>query len=48
MICHDFKGGSAPPLAAAHRRRDLDVGALVQANYGDRADLCLDGVPWAA
>jgi D-aminopeptidase len=46
MICHDFKGG----IGTASRRcrageDDWTVGALVQANYGDRADLRLDGVP---
>lgn len=46
MICYDFKGGIGsasrrlpPPLAA------WTVGALVQANHGDRAELRIDGVP---
>jgi D-aminopeptidase len=46
MICHDFKGG----IGTASRRVPLHdslytVGALVQANHGDRADLRVDGVP---
>jgi D-aminopeptidase len=49
MICHEFKGGigtssrivEAGPLT-------VTVGALVQANYGWRADLRIDGVPVGA
>jgi len=46
MICHEFKGG----IGTSSRRCAVDgdtwtVGALVQANYGDRADLRLDGLP---
>jgi D-aminopeptidase len=46
MICHEFKGG----IGTSSRRCRLEddtwtVGALVQANYGDRADLRLDGLP---
>ncbi|NUM49301.1 MAG: P1 family peptidase [Anaerolineales bacterium] len=46
MICHEFKGG----IGTASRRVDLPagkftVGVLVQANYGARRDLRLDGVP---
>lgn len=46
MICHEFKGG----IGTASRRvpaRDggWTVGALVQANYGDRETLRIDGVP---
>jgi D-aminopeptidase len=46
MICHEFKGG----IGTASRRCPAGggtwtVGALVQANYGDRADLRLDGLP---
>jgi len=46
MICHEFKGG----IGTSSRRCALGdetwtVGALVQANYGDRADLRLDGLP---
>jgi D-aminopeptidase len=46
MICHDFKGG----IGTASRRVPAadggwTVGALVQANYGDRELLRIDGVP---
>ena len=46
MICHDFKGGTG----TASRRLAQDeggwtVGALVQANYGSRERLTVDGVP---
>jgi len=46
MICHDFKGG----IGTASRRvsspsGDFIVGALVQANHGDRYDFKVDGVP---
>ena len=46
MICHDFKGG----IGTSSRVVETDsgrysVGALVQANYGDRALLRVDGVP---
>ena len=46
MICHDFKGG----IGTASRLVPFDedefvVGVLVQTNYGDRADLRVDGVP---
>ena len=42
MICHEFKGGTgtASRLVGGWR-----VGALVQANYGDRERLAIDGVP---
>ena len=46
MICHEFKGGigtASRELAAAEG--GWTVGALVQANYGSRADLRVDGVP---
>ncbi len=46
MICHDFKGGTG---TASRRLTDEDggwtVGALVQANYGSRERLMVDGVP---
>jgi D-aminopeptidase len=46
MICHEFKGGTG---TASRRLGDADggwtVGALVQANYGHRARLTVDGVP---
>jgi D-aminopeptidase len=46
MICHEFKGG----IGTASRRVPAEdggwtVGALVQANYGDRDLLRIDGVP---
>ena len=46
MICHRFKGGSG----TASRRLPgaeggFTVGALVQANYGRRERLAIDGVP---
>lgn len=49
MVCHEFKGG----IGTASRQVDADggadgpwtVGALVQANYGNREDLRVDGVP---
>jgi D-aminopeptidase len=45
MVCHEFKGG----IGTASRTLDADVGgftvaALVQANYGQRAWLRVDGV----
>jgi D-aminopeptidase len=45
-ICHGFKGG----IGTSSRTLELDgspctIGALVQANYGDRALLRLDGRP---
>lgn len=46
MICHEFKGGIG---TASRRVAEKDggwiVGALVQANYGDRELLRIDGVP---
>jgi D-aminopeptidase len=46
MICHGFKGG----IGTASRQvpvgaESFTVGALVQANYGERRDLRLDGRP---
>jgi D-aminopeptidase len=46
MVCHEFKGG----IGTASRVLPPDlggwtVGALVQANYGDRDELRIDGVP---
>ncbi len=46
MICHEFKGG----IGTASRRVPAEdggwvVGALVQANYGSRKLLRIDGVP---
>ena len=49
MICHEFKGGIG---TASRRLGEADggwtVGALVQANYGDRELLRVDGVPVGA
>ncbi|HEY3334241.1 MAG TPA: P1 family peptidase [Candidatus Limnocylindrales bacterium] len=46
MICHEFKGGIG---TASRRTAGVDggftVGALVQANYGSRELLRIDGVP---
>ena len=42
MICHEFKGGTGTSSRVVGRWR---VGALVQANYGDREHLTIDGVP---
>ena len=46
MICHEFKGGigTASRVVAADRG-GWTVGVLVQANYGRRAWLRVDGVP---
>jgi len=46
MVCHEFKGG----IGTASRQVEGEhgpwtVGALVQANYGNREDLRVDGVP---
>jgi D-aminopeptidase len=42
MICHDFKGGTG--TASRVVEGGWTVGVLVQANYGDRARLTVDGV----
>jgi len=42
MICHDFKGGTG---TASRSAGGWTVGALVQANYGRRERLTVDGVP---
>ena len=42
MICHEFKGGIG---TASRRAGDWTVGVLVQANYGSRDLLRIDGVP---
>jgi D-aminopeptidase len=46
MICYDFKGGigTASRLVASESGT-FTVGALVQANHGDRPDFRVDGVP---
>jgi D-aminopeptidase len=46
MICHEFKGGigtSSRVVGTAGEK--YTVGVLVQANYGPRHDLRIDGVP---
>jgi D-aminopeptidase len=45
MICHEFKGGIG---TASRVAGDWTVGVLVQANYGTRALLRIDGVPVGA
>jgi D-aminopeptidase len=42
MICHEFKGGTG---TASRSVGGFTVGALVQANHGDRDRLTVDGVP---
>jgi D-aminopeptidase len=42
MICHEFKGGTGTSSRIVNGWR---VGALVQANYGERDRLMIDGVP---
>ena len=42
MICHEFKGGTG---TASRVVNGYVVAALVQANYGDREHLSIDGVP---
>ena len=43
MICHEFKGGTG--TASRVVPAGWTVGALVQANHGDREHLMIDGVP---
>jgi D-aminopeptidase len=46
MICHRFKGGIGTASRVVETKsRSFNVGALVQANYGRRKDLRVDGVP---
>lgn len=46
MICHEFKGGiGTASRIAGTAAGSYTVGALVQANYGDRRHLRVDGVP---
>jgi D-aminopeptidase len=42
MICHEFKGGTG---TASRTANGWTVGALVQANHGNRERLTVDGVP---
>jgi D-aminopeptidase len=46
MICHGFKGGiGTSSRVVTIAGSSYTVGALVQANYGSRRDLRVDGVP---
>jgi D-aminopeptidase len=46
MVCHEFKGGIGTASRVLDRSQGgWTVGALVQANYGDRDELRIDGVP---
>jgi D-aminopeptidase len=46
MICHEFKGGTGTASRVVVERGErYAVGALVQANYGSRDLLRVDGVP---
>lgn len=46
MICHDFKGGiGTSSRVVSVSDGGYTVGVLVQANYGQRALLRIDGVP---
>src|SRR3954469_15477923 len=46
MICHEFKGGiGTASRVVPEDRGGFTVGVLVQANYGKRAWLRVDGVP---
>ena len=45
MICHQFKGGIGTASRRTAGRSGWTVGALVQANYGRRRLLRIDGVP---
>ena len=46
MICHEFKGGiGTASRVVAGEDGGWTVGVLVQANYGEREQLRIDGVP---
>ena len=46
MICHEFKGGIGTASRLLNQQQGgWTLGVLVQANYGDRALLRIDGVP---
>ncbi len=46
MCCYDFKGGTGTASRlVAHAGDGYTVGVLVQANFGDRAELTIAGVP---
>ena len=45
MVCHEFKGGTGTASRVVMEGARYTVGALVQANYGLREQLRIDGVP---
>ena len=45
MICHEFKGGIGTASRLTAEEGGWTVGALVQANYGRRHMLRVDGAP---
>jgi len=46
MVCHGFKGGTGTASRVfTHLNERYTVGVLVQANYGQREDLTIAGVP---
>jgi D-aminopeptidase len=46
MICHDFKGGiGTASRLVPFNNEQFTLGVLVQTNYGQRADLRVDGIP---
>lgn len=46
MICHDFKGGiGTASRMLPFKGETFTLGVLVQTNYGERADLRVDGIP---
>lgn len=46
MLCHEFKGGiGTSSRKAPTEAGEYTVGVLVQANYGRRSELRIDGVP---
>ena len=46
MICHGFKGGTGTSSRIINiRDTEYTIGVLVQANYGDRKNLTIRGIP---
>lgn len=46
MICHEFKGGIGTSSRVVETKGGrFTIGAIVQANHGDREDFRVDGVP---
>ena len=46
MVCHSFKGGIGTASRVVNiKNQDYTLGVLVQANYGDRKNLTIAGVP---